>query len=721
MAALQSIRKHGVLILIVVSIALILFIIPSGFFEFLQRSDMSTIAEIDGDKVDYEEYQNAINYHKSYLQVATGKNNFTEQELDNLKVYAWNDVLSKHLFKKNILLTGISLKEDKLGMSISEEEMEDLLYGSNIHNIILQQQMFTDPNTGMLDTATVKRFIAQAEQNDTIAFVVNYWKKMINNDVVNSKYNTLISKAFYTPTAIAKAEYEEANTKYTIEVLAKDYKSIPDENIKITDEEIKNYYDNNLYKFPSDKEVRKFDYVLFDVFPSSEDTLNAKKEIENYYDEYSTLKDGIVEYAVSKSEIPIDTNFVTKDKMPMGLPEEFFDAGIGTISEINLFKNQYVFSQVIGKESRPDSVQLSVIVLSTNDSVNLEQCKHQADSIKEIAKSGKQDFAVLAFTNSVDEQSKQKGGDWGWFTDGTNPLINSLKMNDELFTGNKGDIFIKDIVFNNGAQGVGLFKITNITEKSNKVKFVTIYKTINYSDETYHYAFSLANDFMSKSTSPAKFDSIVAKNSLIKREATVGELDNKFANLTGVREIVKWVYSVEDMKDSTKVISDVFPHESTFIIAKVTSITKKGTKSLEDVKNIITAELIRNKKAETLIAEMKTDLASNSDLLALSQKQYRYDTIKNVNFAQPYLQNYGQEQKVIGAMTVLPENKLSEIIQGDNAVYVFKVIGKELAPEKDNFDAEKIQSMQRAAGQTYRLNGVLEKMAEIKDNRARFD
>lgn len=708
MAALQSIRKHGVLILIIVSFALILFIVPNDFWQYITSRDANTIAEINGDKVGYDEYQKALNYHENYLRVATGATSFTEQESDNLRNYAWNDILQDYLFKKNI---------NKTGISISEDEMEDLMYGSNIHNIIIQQQMFTDPNTGTLDTATVKRFFAQAETNDTIAFVTEYWKKMINTDRLNTKYNSLISKAFYTPTAISKMEYYEINTKYNLELLAKDYKNIPDDSIKLNDEEIKKYYENNLYKFTNENELRKFEYVMFDVIPSAEDTLNAKKEIEKYYEEFSKMEEGSVEYAMSKSELAVDTNFISKNNMPLELSQDFFDSEVGTISDITLFRDRYSFTKLESSDDRPDSVQLSVIILSTNDSTTIEQCRHQADSLKELAESGKQDFTVLALMYSADDQSKQRGGDWGWFKDGTNQLINNLQMNEDLFKGNKGDLFIKDIVFNTGAQGIGLFKINNLTDKSKKVKLISINKMINYSDATYQYVFSQANNFMSKSTNVEKFDSIVAKNNYIKREASVGELDNKFANMTNARDIVKWVYGVEKLGE----ISDVFPHDNTFIIAKVSSISKKGNKSLEEASDLIRTELIRNKKAEKFIAEMESDLSTNTTLLDLSQKQYRYDTVKNVSFDQPYLQNYGQEQKVIGMMTALPENKLSNIVQGDNAVYVFKIIEKTAAPEKENYDAEKLQSMQKSVGQIYKLSTTVEKMAKIKDYRAKFN
>ena len=711
MAVLQKIRNGaGILVMIFVGVALFLFIIDPKTFDWLRNMNRTTIALVDGDKIDYSDFIQYENFHSQYILKAQQKTSLTNEESEQVRQLAWNEILQNHLYLKEM---------EKTGLFVSDEELSDLLWGTNIHYVI--QQNFTNPNTGQMDTANIKRFFEMADTDPNYSVIANYWKTVIKKDRFTTKYNTLIGKAFYTPVELAKQQYFDKMNQFSSVVLCKYYNSVPDSTVTVSDAEIAKYLKENDYKFQQDKEYRQIDYVVFPVFPSAEDTAAVRTEIEELYTEFNGLTTGHVEFALSNDDNPTPSIFIGEKDLPRGLPEDFFGQADGTTSDIILFRDTYVFSKIIESDIRPDSVQLAYIALVQNDTTTLEQCKHKADSLKLLVETGKMDFQVLAYFNTADESTKQKGGDLGWFLDGINRDGTKIRedLNDFAFKGKTGDLITLPLYNNNGQENIGLFRIINMTEKSKKVKLATITKRISFSPVTSNKIYGDASAFMSKCDGKAeKFDSIVAAENIIPRGSQLFELDNKIANIDNARDFIRnWVYA-EDRKVGN--ISEVEGFIDKYIVVKIKEIVPKGVKPLDVVKETIRFEIIKKKKAEILLTQVEKEIVGKDLIDFKGQEGYRYDTVKNTNFLSYSFGGFGAEPKANGYLGALKENVVSKPIQGNNGVYVVKLISVTPAMTKEDYKSEQINSMQMLSSQTYKINTTLEKKSKIKDLRYKF-
>ena len=699
MAVLQKIRNRaGVLVIIFVWVALFLFIIDPSTFQQLFSKNETNIAIINGDKVEYSEFQEFYDQHREFILVAQGKSSLDTEDDNSIRDQAWNDILQKYLLEPAY---------QEIGLSVSDEELEDLLYGSNIHNIILQN--FTDKQTGQVDTASIRTFFDRSGEDPGYQIIANYWKSVIKRDHIRTKYNTMIAKGFYTPTVFAKMDYQDKNNMSDFEYVFRAYKEIPDENIKISDADLKAYYEEHLYMFVENNKSRDIEYVVFDVIPSAEDTATIKADVEDLYSEFNALENGHADYASRYSELGMQQRFIPQTELPDGLNPEFFDGEIGTTSDIILLDNIYYFTRIIEVAQRPDSVNASHILITPNDTITLEQCYEKADSLKAIAEAG-EEFAILAFMNSEDSGSQQQGGNLGWFTDG----MMVPAFNEACFTGKTGDISIVESQF-----GVHIVKIDDQSEYSKKVKLATVGKEIRFSDRTSNYYFSKSSNFSANNNTSKKFDAAIIEDQLTKRVADkLNELDNKIPGIENARDIIRWVYNKK-----TKVgdVSTVFHFTDKFIVVKVSAIREKGVAPLENVKDIIQPIVLKDKKAETLIAELNKDISSKMDIGAISAKYGKtLDTITNVSFSSFSLPGLAIEPNVNGVISTIEPNKISQPIKGNNGVFVVKVINKTVAPEKTDFTQEKLSIMRNQASQVYRLFEAMEKQAKIEDNRARY-
>ena len=142
---------------------------------------------------------------------------------------------------------------------------------------------------------------------------------------------------------------------------------------------------------------------------------------------------------------------------------------------------------------------------------------------------------------------------------------------------------------------------------------------------------------------------------------------------------------------------------------------------MKQVQDQLRAEIIKDKKAEKIIADMK---AAN----AVSLDQYKAmngavsDSLKMVTFGAPaYVAALRSNEPLVGAYASVAEmNKLSAPIKGNAGVYVLQMYAKDKLNE--TFDAKEEEAKQtsmheRLAG---RLMNDLYLKANVKDTRYLF-
>ena len=119
-----------------------------------------------------------------------------------------------------------------------------------------------------------------------------------------------------------------------------------------------------------------------------------------------------------------------------------------------------------------------------------------------------------------------------------------------------------------------------------------------------------------------------------------------------------------------------------------------------------------------MMAEMK-----GMTVDAVAQKfDAKTDTLTNINFSSFSLPGLGLiEPKVNAVATATEVNAVSDPIDGNNGVYVIKVINKTAAPEKQDFENDKLAKMQEyMRGYSYRMNNAVKKIIKMDDRRAKF-
>jgi peptidyl-prolyl cis-trans isomerase D len=684
MAIIGKIRNYSGLLIAIIGIALAAFVLGDFWSGSNTRGSIKDFGEINGELVKYQEFEKLVNDNvQNYIQ----KNNIANiapNELHQIRQAVWEDIVKEKIMLEEYVALGLAISYEKTSKpSISPEELSDLVLGANPHPYIYQN--FINPNTGTFDRERVQSIVDNFENmspEDQIAWVA--LEKAIKDEKLNSKYRTLISQGYYTPTALAKREYTERNTVAEVRFVALPYKEVSDSAIVVTDEDYKNYYNEHKYEFEQEKS-RDLIYVVFDIKPSLTDRALIDSTVSKIYNEFKEIDDKELVTFVRKNseESYYDSSFYSKGSFSPKVDSLLFSSDIGKVVEPYVDNNMYFIHRVVAKETRPDSLKPAHIFITykgaerSEDNVTRtkEDAQKLADSLLAVVKRDTSAFSAMAREFSDDLSAKENGGHLGWMKDGS--LLKEL--NDACINSNIGDIVIVNTQF-----GYHILKIFDKTKAVEKIQVATILRSISASEKTVDNIYAQAADFATEAVDAGEFERAVIDKKLNKRTAQfVREMDNTLPGVESAREVVQWAFG--DKTEKNDASGQIFNCESKYVVAAVVEVREKGIASLEQVKSYIEPLVKREKKAEILTEKLNNNMNGISDINQLAVKlNTKVDTIDYLTFSSNNIPDYGSEPIFVGNVFTQSKNTLSKPIKGDQAIYAAYIYNiKEAEAEED--------------------------------------
>ena len=284
-------------------------------------------------------------------------------------------------------------------------------------------------------------------------------------------------------------------------------------------------------------------------------------------------------------------------------------------------------------------------------------------------------------------------------------------FSDILFGLRKGEVF--------GTYRDGnTFKISRMIDKKrdgnlNKVLLADVVKEIVPSNE------SSNNNY--RKASQAEFDAnneLPLNNSdeslFIDSFNSFEEFDSGLPGVENSRQVIKWLY-----EDQTRV-GDVkrFTLNDGYLVAKAISFNKKSLPNVDDVRDEVSETLSKDKKFEFLLKKYK----GSSDIDLISQDyDIELERATAVTQNDPILVGAGSEPYIIGSSFSLDVDETSNILQGNNGIYVVRLLSKDTAEDisigaaisnsLSDREVERISTL---------IPQVLESKAEIVDNRSLY-
>jgi len=668
----------------------------------------SNIGIIDGEDITYTDFEGRVQKQEEQYRQQSGKDNLTSAEILQIREMTWTQLVREMIMQKEY---------DKLGITVSKEELFDMVQGKNPHPYIIQS--FTDPQTGQFNPATVVQFIKTIDQREPE--VKQQWlkiEKAIKADRLNQKYMNLVSKSYYMPKALAEKELQNRSETVSGRVLALNYRTIDDKSISLTDDDYKSYYNEHKYQFEQ-KDSRGLEYIVFDVLPSKEDKDLIQKQVFDMYENFKK-EDDLKNYVNAVSDTKFDSTYHKEKTLSLVIDSALSKASVGTILPPFIENNTWKMAKLMDIQSRPDSIRARHILISYNGS-NLngniarskDAAKKTSDSLLDILKKEPQRFQDIVLSLSDYPQAKQDTGNLKWMKDGD--------PNFALFFNKAVSMNVGEFKIIESGLGYHIFIPTGKTKPVRKIKVAVIERKIEPSNKTFKEMFTKANKFAAENDNETSFNSGIQKQGLNKRQAEyIQKSDVTLPGLESAREIVRWAFNTENEKG--KVAMFDLAAENKYVVVLLTSIRKKGIAPLDEIKKNIEPVVIREKKAKMLIDKINAAMNTTKEIYALAAKlNTKVDSLNNISFYSYNLPLYGPEPDVIGELFTLKKGTLCPPIKGANGVFVAIIDNINKPQNAGDFNMMRMQlGSEFTSKVTNSLFNALEESTTIEDNRLLF-
>jgi len=701
MALIKQIRQRTGLAIGVIAVGLIFFLVGGDILSpnsTLLGGAQRHVGEIAGEKVSYEEYMQKIEEVKFSFQQNTGRNP-TENELFSIREQAWQALIVERMFADQY---------DELGLTVSDAELVDMVQGRNI--IAELRQQLTNPETGEFDRQQLIAFL-QSLENATPQERA-FWaqqERLFADARLRLKYDNLLTTADYATRAEGRMEHKMANTIADVEHLFVPYYAISDNEVSVTDNELKDYIKRNKEKFRV-SDARDLEYVAFPLTPSAEDSALVNREINRLREELrGTDSDSIFAMRNSEAANPFRT-FLPGENLPATLTRNVEDPQEGGIYGPFLTeRSSYVVYKISDKFDGTPRMRASHILIGTEgmDDAQKAQAREQAQEILKEAQ-GTDDFAPLAQRYGQDGTA-QRGGDLGYFS--KEDFIEDFAQ--VAFAARNTGVIPRVV---ETEYGFHIIKVTDMP-KTQAFRIATVELELLASDNTRNDAYRNADFFASSSSNQKEFRSNAEQEGYRVIQANgLNQGARNLNNIPNAREVVRWAFN----DASVNKVSEVFELDNSYVVAVLTNKTEEGTASLEQVRPEVTTQ-VKNEKKATIIADRLRGKSTLADMKAVFEEDASLGNTPDLKLSATVIPGVGFAPKAIGRIFGLSSGQLSEPIIEDIGVLVARVNAVTPAGEVGDYARYQSQVVMNASQRTaYMVMMAMEDMAKVKDYRYRF-
>lgn len=701
MATLQNIRNRaGLLVAIIIGLALVAFLLgdlqPGSMFGPQQLK----IAEIDGESIQYPDFQRRVEETAEIYRMNTGNNQLDDNAWAQVREQAWQNLV------REIVMDRVY---DELGITVTSDELFDMVQGNNLHPII--QQLFRDATTGQVDKTAVIQFLKSLESGATAQHRA-YWfyiENQIKEERIQAKYNNLIRQGLGSSTLEAKKSIEAKNRQVNIQYIKLPFSNLPDSAITVSEKDLIAYYEEHLDDYKQDAS-RVIEYVTFDVVASDDDDANTLKWIEEAKTEFETIQDN-EQYVNANSDQRFENIYQKKEDLTDELASFAFNNEVGAVYGPLKDNNAYQLIKIDDFKNLPDSVKARHILIEPETAGSYEKALAMADSIQGLIESGS-DFAALAREFSEDVGSAREGGDLGWFK--RNQMAKPFE--EAAFNGEVRKLYTVTTQF-----GVHLVQPTRRGREVKQVRLAILSREVEPSTQTYQNIYATASKFVGENQDYESFKNSIAEQKLTKKVATVTENQREIPGLEYSRALIRSAFgSDEEDIVTNNDESPIFELGNSFVIAALATVTEEGTASFEEVRPRVELAVKKQKKADALVAKMKAKSESNDLTAIASALETEIKDANNLTFNSFSIPEVGSEPAIIGTLASLEKGQVSAPVKGNNGVFIIELISINEGTDQDVEAEQKRISQSLGYRANYQAYEAQRNAIKIEDKRAKF-
>lgn len=712
MAALGKIRKRGMILISIIGLGLFAFIAEEGFrsCEASRNDQRQQVGKVLGEKVNVQDFQKLIDEYTEVIKMQQGVDNLNEMQMNQVKDMVWQTYIQTKVVED---------EAKKIGLTVTDAELQNILAEGT--NPMLMQTPFVNRQTGRFDVNSLKKFIADYKTQQTAnpqmaaqyQTLYKYWtfiERTLRQQILAQKYQSLLAGCILSNPVEAKLSYKEENEESSIQLATFAYSTIDDSKIEVQDADLKAKYDELKERFKQNVESRDIKYVTVRVEPSPADRAELQQTFKKYTTDLAAASEPANIVRKSTSLVNYLGIPVAKTAFPNDIADKLDSMAVGqTYGPFETkMDNSMNVVKLISKQLLPDSVQYRQIQVVGKTPAEAQK---RADSIYTALNAGAA-FETIA-------KKYGQSGEKVWMTTAQYQNAPSLDADTKTYIGTLNNSGVNELKNIKIGQGNLIVQVVDRRAMINKYTAAVIKKSVDFSKDTYSKAYNKFSSFVSANQTPESIQKNAKSSGYTVQDAKdITTSTHTLVGINATREAMKWLFDAKEGE-----ISPMYEcgNNDQLLLVVLDKIHPKGYRSYDDpqVKEFLKAEVLRDKKAEQLMAKAK----DVKNIASAQAKGAKVDAVNQITFAAPvFVMSVGASEPALsGAVAATAKGKFSSRpVKGNAGVYVFEVTGRTMRPGKFDAKTEEQKTRQKALQYAGNFMNELILKANIEDNRYLF-
>jgi peptidyl-prolyl cis-trans isomerase D len=255
------------------------------------------LGEVNGEPISLDEYNSRVTYYTNAYSQQSGAA-MTPEIRAIYENQVWDELVSAKLLEQ---------KMDELGITVTDSELLGMAYGDNPDPLIMQY--FSRPD------GTVDRFAIQNVLTDpTYSQEAMAIEVQLRQKRRQEKLSNFITAGLQVTDQQVIEEFNKRNSFASISYIRFPYNEVTDNEIEITDADIRAYYNENKELFKTEESYRA-QFVTFSTLPTAQDSATIREELEELRQDFASAENDSLFLVRNQSTTRYNNVFVDKDEI----------------------------------------------------------------------------------------------------------------------------------------------------------------------------------------------------------------------------------------------------------------------------------------------------------------------------------------------------------------------------------------------------------------------
>lgn len=373
------------------------------------------LGEVNGEPITLEEYNGRVQYYTNAYSSQSGAA-MTPEIRAIYESQVWDELVSTKLLEQ---------KMDELGITVTDSELIDMVFGENPDPLI--RQYFQRPD-GTIDRFVVENVLTDPTYSqEALAIEIQLRQKRRQE-----KLSNFITAGLQVTDQQVIEEFNKRNSFADISFIRFPYNEVTDAEIEFSDADVSSYYNDNREQYRTEESYRA-QFVAFSTLPTSEDSATINRELEDLRASFASAENDSLFLIRNQSTTRYNGVYVERDE----LREDYapvLDVAEGEVTEVINLGSSAAILKKIDEEG-------STIKFAVMSSV-YEALPTTVDGAFEMA----DEFLYFATEETSFDEEAQRSGlsiQTAFATKG-NPFISGVGSSQQVLnfleTGSEGDV-----------------------------------------------------------------------------------------------------------------------------------------------------------------------------------------------------------------------------------------------------------------------------------------